>query len=82
MDEPCDFISARPGPYFNLWGVGFDPAIGQTEGQPFVLTDFDTPSLMISPHIEKTEIGVSARRVALTMLSVNGNIWMLTNVDH
>ena len=32
-------------------------------------------------NVSGTEMGISARRVLLTMESVSGNIWMLENVD-
>ncbi len=40
------FISNRTG-FFNLWGMGFDPASGQTMGEPFRVTSFESPDQMI-----------------------------------
>jgi hypothetical protein len=37
--------------------------------------------MMISPDMGNTEIGISSRRVVLTMRKVASSIWMLDNVD-
>ena len=52
-------------------------------GDPFQLTQFDTPSLglTISPDVGATDIGISGRRAVLTMQTVRGNIWVMENVD-
>jgi Tol biopolymer transport system component len=75
------FISRRPTSFFNLWAVRFDPAIGKPVGQPFMLTHFDSPSRVISPNLDRTEMGVAARHAVLSMQNVTGNVWMLDNVD-
>ena len=75
------FISRRPTSFFNLWGVRFDPDRGTPMGQPFLLTHYDSPSLMISPQLDQSEIGVAARRVIIGLRMVTGNIWMLDDVD-
>jgi hypothetical protein len=75
---------ARQAParsYFNLWAARFDPERGIVVGQPFALSDFKSPRFMISPHVDRTAMSVSARQTILTMESVSGNIWMLDNVD-
>jgi WD40-like Beta Propeller Repeat len=75
------FISRWPRSYFNLWAMSFDPERGIVVGQPFALSDFKSPRFMISPHVDRTAMSVSARQTILTMESVSGNIWMLDNVD-
>ena len=75
------FISTRPTSLFNLWGVRFDPEAGKTVGQPFVLSHFDSPGRMISPHTDRTELGIASRRAVIALRSVSGSIWMLDNVD-
>ena len=45
------FISRRPTSYFNLWAVRFDPERGTPIDEPYALTQFDSPSLVISPDI-------------------------------
>ena len=46
------FISSRAG-LFNVWGMRFDPAIGQPVGEPFRVTAFD--------EVEKTAEGTHER---------------------
>jgi Tol biopolymer transport system component len=75
------FLSNHGGAFFNLWGVRFDPARGQAEGEAFQITRFDSPRVMLSPDIDSTDAGISADRALLTLVSVTGNIWMLDNVD-
>ena len=75
------FISRRPGPHFNLWAVAFDPDRGVPVGEPFALTDFESPTLHISSDLNRAEMDVSATDVVLTMKSVTGSVWMLDGVD-
>lgn len=75
------FISLRPGRYFNLWAVAFDPDRGVPAGEPFPLTEFESPALHISSDVATAQIDVSATHVVLTMKSVTGSIWMLDGVD-
>jgi eukaryotic-like serine/threonine-protein kinase len=75
------FISRRPGTYFNVWGIGFDPEGGVAVGEPFLLSAFDSPAFYISQQLDRAEMSVSARHLALTMRSAAGSIWMLENVD-
>jgi hypothetical protein len=75
------FLSRRPGAYFNLWGVRLDPAAGKLRGDPFAITNMDTPALVISPDMISTEMQVSARHVVLTLQTTTGNIWAISNVD-
>lgn len=74
------FLSSRGG-FFNVWGVRFDPLSGKAEGEPFRITNFQSPSQMVSPVIANSEIDVSAHRLLLTILEVSGSIWVLENVD-
>ena len=48
---------------------------------PFMLTHFDSPALMISNDVSHTEMGISAHRAMLTMVTQAGSVWMLENVD-
>jgi Tol biopolymer transport system component len=75
------FISRRPASYLNLWAVRFDPERGTPVGEPYVLTQFDSPSMVISPDLSRSEMDVSARHAVLTMKTVSGSIWMLDHVD-
>jgi len=75
------FVSTHPTPFFNLWGVRFDPEAGQILGQPFVVSHFDSPDRMISPHADRTELGIASRRAVIPIRTVTGNVWMLDNAD-
>lgn len=75
------FISNEGSSFFNVWGIRFDPNRGRPVGEPFVITKFDSPGLMISTDVAASELGLSAQRVVLPMATVTGNIWMLENVD-
>ena len=77
------FFVARHASYsgHNVWGVRFDPARGIPGDEPFRVTSFDSITLAIDPRMSVTEVGVSSDRLALPMMSVTGNIWMLDNVD-
>ena len=75
------FISKGSTSHLNLWAARFDPERGQPVGEPFALTHFDSSTMVISPYIDSSELGISARHAALTMLTVTGSIWMLENVD-
>jgi eukaryotic-like serine/threonine-protein kinase len=75
------FISRRPGTYFNVWGIGFDPERGVAVGEAFLLSSFDSPGFYVSQQLERAEMSVSPRQLALTMRSATGSIWMLEGVD-
>ncbi len=74
------FLSSRGG-FLNVWSIRFDPLSGKAEGEPFRITNFQSPSQMVSPVIAFSEIGVSAHRLILPILEVSGSIWVLENVD-
>jgi Tol biopolymer transport system component/predicted Ser/Thr protein kinase len=74
------FLTTRNG-YFNLGGIRFDPDRGVAVGQPFEVTHFTSPSLMVSSSMGWSEIGISAHRAVLPMVSSTGSVWMLDNVD-
>jgi Tol biopolymer transport system component/DNA-binding winged helix-turn-helix (wHTH) protein len=75
------FLSRHPGSYFNLWGVRIDPERGEPVGEPFAVTNFDSPAMAISPDVVMMELSISARHAVFPMTSVTGSIWMLDNVD-
>jgi Tol biopolymer transport system component/DNA-binding winged helix-turn-helix (wHTH) protein len=74
------FISARGGVY-NIWGIRFDPTIGQPVGEAFGVTAFENPSLMIPDRINRVELSLTQDKLVLTMEDRSGSIWMLDNVD-
>lgn len=74
------FISNRTG-FFNVWGARFNPANGRPVGEPFRVTDFESPGQMIPPVLALTEISLAADRLVLDITEASGNIWILDNVD-
>jgi Tol biopolymer transport system component len=77
------FVARHPSySGYNVWGVRFDPVRGIPGDEPFRVTSFDSVTLAIDPRMQVTEIGISSGRLALPMMSVTGNVWMLDNVDH
>jgi len=74
------FISNRTG-FFNVWGIGFDPANGQPVGEPFRVTAFENPSRMILPDVITMEMALTANRLILPIMEVSGGIWILENVE-
>ena len=74
------FLSNRTG-FYNVWGIRFDPVAGKPLGEPFLVAAFESPSRMIFPVLNASELGVSANRLVVTIREVSGNIWTLENVD-
>jgi hypothetical protein len=75
------FLSRKPAGYLNLWGVRMDPARGSPVGEPFQVTSFASPDLIIDPNLGTSEMDVGGRSLLLVMLKTTGNIWMLSGVD-
>ena len=73
------FVSGRGG-FFNVWGIRFDATNGKPVGEPFRVTAFETPALMLPEQIETVELSVTQDRMALTMEERSGSIWVLDNV--
>ncbi|HKC63186.1 MAG TPA: hypothetical protein VKB86_06085, partial [Pyrinomonadaceae bacterium] len=76
------FISNYNSNFLNVWGVRFDSVQGQATGEPFRVTNFESPGQMISTKIAFTEMAITKNRLALPITDVSGSIWMLDNVDH
>jgi dipeptidyl aminopeptidase/acylaminoacyl peptidase len=79
--RPLYFLSRKPAGLFNLWGIRMDPARGTPVGEPFQITSFNSPDLMIDPHTASSEMDVQGRSLLLVMQKTTGNIWMLSGVD-
>jgi hypothetical protein len=75
------FLSNGSGDYFNLWALPFDPVRGVPAGRPFRITSYDSPARFVSPHAGRINMDVVKGRVALTMSSTTGSIWMLDDVE-
>jgi Tol biopolymer transport system component len=74
------FLTNRGG-FQNLAGIHFDPDRGVTVGEPFDVTHFNSPALVVSPYLDRSEIGIAPQRAMLTMVSSTGGVWILDNVD-
>lgn len=75
------FLSRKPAGYFNVWGVRMDPVRGRPVGEPFQVTSFNSPDLIVDPNVSSAEMDVRGRHLLLVMRKTTGNIWMLSNAD-
>jgi hypothetical protein len=74
------FISGLGG-FFNIWGIRFDPAEGKPVGQPFQISKFDSPRLMILRSIAFVGLSFTQNKLVVTMAEESGSIWLLDNVE-
>jgi dipeptidyl aminopeptidase/acylaminoacyl peptidase len=74
------FVSRRRG-FFNVWGIHFDPEAGKTVGEPFQVSNFESPRLMVPRWIPPVGLSLTQDKLALTMSEESGGIWILDNVD-
>jgi Tol biopolymer transport system component/DNA-binding winged helix-turn-helix (wHTH) protein len=74
------FLSERGG-FFNVWGIHFDPVKGKTEGEPFQVTSFDNPRLMVAEVMPDVSLSLTQHQLIVTVSQVSGSIWVLDNVD-
>lgn len=70
------FVSNRGGS-LNVWGRRFDPARGQVEGEPFIVTSFESADQMLMPRMGPLGVTVSRDRLVIPLTSVSGNVWTL-----
>jgi Tol biopolymer transport system component/DNA-binding winged helix-turn-helix (wHTH) protein len=68
------FISDRGGSV-DVWGQRIDK--GAPVGEPFRVTEFDEPSLLVHRNLSRVEIAVSEDRLFLPLTETAGDIWML-----
>jgi len=73
------FVSGRGG-FFNVWGIRFDAVKGKPVGDPFQVTLFESPSLMVPTNIPPVELSLTQEKLVLTIAEVSGSIWILDNV--
>ena len=73
------FVSGRDG-FFNVWGVRFNGVQGKPVGDPFQVTSFESPSLMVPTNIPPVELSLTQEKLVLTIAEVSGSIWILDNV--
>ncbi|HTQ62184.1 MAG TPA: winged helix-turn-helix domain-containing protein [Candidatus Solibacter sp.] len=74
------YLSERRG-FFNVWGTRFDPVHGKTEGEPFQVTAFDNPRLMVAEVMPDAGLSLTQDKLIVTVSQVSGSIWVLDNVD-
>lgn len=74
------FLSERRG-FFNVWGIHFDPVNRRTEGEPFQVTSFDNPRLMVAEVMGDVGLSLTEDKLIVTVSQVSGSIWVLDNVD-
>jgi Tol biopolymer transport system component/DNA-binding winged helix-turn-helix (wHTH) protein len=74
------FLSDRRG-FFNVWGIHFDPVKGRAEGEPFQVTAFDNPRLMVAEVIPDVGLSFTQDQLIVNVSQVSGSIWVLDNVD-
>jgi Tol biopolymer transport system component len=74
------FVSERDS-LFNVWGIHFDPAAGKAAGEPFQVSKFDNPRLMVPRWIPPVGLSLTRDKLVLTMAEESGGIWVLDNVD-
>jgi len=74
------FVSRRGG-FFNVWGIHFDPTAGKTVGQPFQVSKFERPRLMVPQWIPAVGLSLTEDKLVITMAEESGSIWVLDNVD-
>jgi len=75
------YVSERKG-FFNVWGIRFDPVKRKPEGEPFQVTTFDNPRLMVADVIPTVGLSLTQDKLIVTTAQVSGSIWLLDNVDH
>jgi dipeptidyl aminopeptidase/acylaminoacyl peptidase len=80
-DGKTIYFVSGPGGFFNVWGIHFDPAAGKPVGQPFQVSRFDRPRLMILRSIPFVDLSLTQDKLVLTMAEESGSIWVLDNVD-
>jgi Tol biopolymer transport system component len=73
------FLSERGG-FLNVWGSHFDAVNGKPVGDPFPVTQFDSPSLMVPTTLPTVELSLTRDKLVLTMEERSGSIWVLDNV--
>ncbi len=74
------FISRRAG-FINMWGRRFDPQRGAPVNDPFQVTDFNTPSRMVLPHISGLHIALVHKNLIMPLTDVRASIWVLDRVN-
>jgi len=80
-DGKTIYFVSGPGGFFNIWGTRFDPAAGRPVGQPFQISKFDSPRLMILRSIPFVGLSFTQNKLVVTMAEESGGIWLLDGID-
>jgi WD40 repeat protein len=75
------FISNRRGAFFDVWGIGFDPASGKPVGEAFRVTRYDDPGRTLTASA-LSELGVSPSRLVLPLTETTGSVWVLDGIQN
>lgn len=74
------YLSERHG-FFNVWGIRFDKDRGSLMGNPFRVTNFESPDLMVPTFISPVELSIAKDKFVVNLAEVSGSIWMLEKVQ-
>jgi hypothetical protein len=74
------FVSGRGG-FFNVWGIHFDSSKGTPVGEPFRVTAFENPAMMLADWIPNVDFSLTQDKLILIMEERFGSIWVLDYVD-
>jgi len=74
------FVSDRSG-MLNVWGRRWNVALGQPAGDPFVVTDFQSPRFRLNPKTASMDIELTSTDLLLPISEATGQVWMLDGVD-
>jgi hypothetical protein len=64
-----------------VWAIHFDPTKAKPVGQPFQLSSFNSPRLMVPRWMSGVGFSLAQDKIVLTMAEESGNIWVLDSVD-
>jgi hypothetical protein len=74
-------MAATGGPWIRITdGMHFDAVKGKPVGDPFEITSFESPSLMVPTNIPPVELSITQEKLVLTIAEVFGSIWILDHV--
>ena len=79
-DGKTIYFLSRRGGFFNVWGMRFDPVHGKPLANPFRVTAFEGPKLMVPQQIQPVALSLTQDRLVLTTSEVSGSIWVLDSV--
>jgi hypothetical protein len=63
-----------------VWGIHFDPAKGKPEGDPFQVTNFDSPKRMVADVMPAVGLSLTEDKLIVTVAQRSGSIWILDDM--